>query len=372
MNILIIRSSPFVALEPRLYNQAKSLIKAGHKVTVLAWDKKRINPPQDVEGIHIVPSFNTKLMDVLPKDIFRLHLWWNKGYKDALKLYKQNPFDVINSHDLDSLPIGIKLKKKLGLPLIYDAGELWGYMVAKEVPWWRYYLWKEKRIIRYVDEITTVNEPLKKYFSKMIDQPITIIMNCKPLQGTEYEHPSNDRFTLLFIGTLGWPRFLLELVDVVKELPDVYCIIGGRGKPKYVKALKDKCSKVPNVDFVGLVPPDEIVPMTKKADTVVCMTDPRNLNNRWASANKQFEAMLCGRPIICTEGTYPGEFTEKEECGIVVLQTKEDLKRGIIKLRDNPQLREKLGRNALKAAIREYNWERQEEKLLIIYEKLKK
>jgi glycosyltransferase involved in cell wall biosynthesis len=34
--------------------------------------------------------------------------------------------------------------------------------------------------------------------------------------------------------------------------------------------------------------------------------------------------------------------------------------------------REKLGRNALKAAIREYNWERQEEKLLIIYEKLKK
>jgi glycosyltransferase involved in cell wall biosynthesis len=82
--------------------------------------------------------------------------------------------------------------------------------------------------------------------------------------------------------------------------------------------------------------------------------------------------MLCGRPIICTEGTYPGEFTEKEECGIVVLQTKEDLKRGIIKLRDNPQLREKLGRNALKAAIREYNWERQEEKLLIIYEKLKK
>ena len=371
MKILMLLSNPFTH-DPRVHNEAKSLVVAGHSVTVLAWDRKKENPPEEQnEGIKIVRVFNTRFMNLIPYDIFRLQFWWREGYRKALELHEREYFDTLHCHDLDTLPIGVALKKKLGLPLVYDAHEIWGYMVAKEVPWWRYYLWKEKRIIKYVDKITTVNEPLKKYFSKMIDQPITIIMNCKPLQGTEYEHPTNDRFTLLFIGTLGWPRFLLELVDVVTELPDVYCIIGGRGKPKYVKALKDKCSEVQNADFVGLVPPDEIVPMTKKADAVVCMTDPRNRNNRWASANKQFEAMLCGRPIICTEGTYPGEFTEKEGCGIVVLQTKEDLKRGIIKLRDNPQLREKLGRNALKAAIREYNWEKQEEKLVLIYEKIK-
>ena len=39
----MIRSNPFVALDPRVYNQAKSLIKNRYKVTVLAWDKKRIN-----------------------------------------------------------------------------------------------------------------------------------------------------------------------------------------------------------------------------------------------------------------------------------------------------------------------------------------
>jgi glycosyltransferase involved in cell wall biosynthesis len=82
--------------------------------------------------------------------------------------------------------------------------------------------------------------------------------------------------------------------------------------------------------------------------------------------------MVCGRPIICTRGTYPGVFTEKEKCGLVTSYTKEDLKNAIIKLRDNPKLREELGRNALKAAIREYNWDKQEEKLLEIYEDLKK
>jgi len=43
------------------------------------------------------------------------------------------------------------------------------------------------------------------------------------------------------------------------------------------------------------------------------------------------------------------------------------LKEAIIKLRDDPELRERLGRNALKAAITKYNWERQEEKLLELY-----
>ena len=367
-------SNPFTH-DPRVYNEARSLVKAGYKVTVLAWDRKRENPPKETkDGINIVRSYNTKFMDLLPYDIFRLHFWWNKGYKDALRLYNENPFDVIHCHDLSSLPIGVKLKKKLGLSLIYDAHEIWGYMVVGDLPklWANYYLWKEKHLLKYVDRIITVNEPLKNYFRKITGKSVTIIMNCKPLQGTKYEPPNNDKFTLLYIGTLGKPRFLLELVDVVKELPDIHCIIGGSGsKQNYVDALKDKCSKVQNIDFIGRVPMKEVLPMTKKADAIVCMTSPDNPNSSRALANKQFEAMVCGRPIICTKNTYPGEFTEKQKCGLAIPYTKNDLKQAIIKLRDSPKLREELGRNALNAAIREYNWEKQEEKLLKVYEELK-
>ena len=145
-------------------------------------------------------------------------------------------------------------------------------------------------------------------------------------------------------------------MDVVKELSGVRCIIGGKGKPEYVNALKNKCSKAQNVDFIGEVPMKDVLPMTKKADVVICMTDPTDKNESRILANKQFEAMVCGRPIVCTEGTYPGEFTKKENVGLVVPYTKNDLKQAIIKLRDDPKLREEFGKNALKAAIREYNW----------------
>jgi glycosyltransferase involved in cell wall biosynthesis len=209
-------------------------------------------------------------------------------------------------------------------------------MVARDLPkWWaNYYLWKEKQIVKYADKIITVNEPLKKYFTKIANIPISIIMNCKPLQGTKYEPSHNDVFTLLYIGTLGKPRFLLELVDVVKELPDVHCIIGGVGsKPNYMAVLKDKCAKAQNVDFIGRVPMEEVLPMTKKADAVVCMTSPEDLNNSRALANKQFEAMVCGRPIICTKETYVGKFTEREKCGLIIPYTNKDLKDAIIKIK---------------------------------------
>ena len=373
MKILMTLANPFTN-DPRVYNEAKSLINAGHEVTILAWDKKKEYPYEEViDGITVVRSNNTKIMDLIPLDIFRMHLWWRKGYKDVIKLFNQWKFDVIHCHDLDSLPIGIKLKKKFGLPLIYDAHEIWGYMVAGDIPtsWANYYLWKEKYIIKYVDKIITVNQPLKKYFRNISKKSITIIMNCKLLQSRKYESPKNEKFTLIYLGIIGKSRFLLELADVGTELPDIHLIIGGiESKKDYANRLKEKCSKIKNVEFIGKLPINEVLSTTKKADVVICMTDPDDLNNSRALANKQFEAMVCGRPIICTKGTYPGNFTEKEKCGLVAAYTKKDLKETIIRLRDNLKLREELGKNALKAAIAEYNWKKQEEKMLKIYEEL--
>lgn len=374
MNILMILSNAFTH-DPRVHNEAKSLIEAGYNVTVLAWDKKKENHPRETkDGIHVVRSYNTKFMNLLRYDTFRLHFWWKNGYKKALELHKENPFDVIHCHDLDTLPIGVKLKKKFGLPLIYDAHEIYGYMVARFLPrWWaNFFLWKEKRIIKYVNRIITVNEPLNEYFTTITKNPVTIVMNCKHLQGATYEPSKNNIFTLLYIGGLGKPRFLLELVDVVKELPDVHCIIAGMGASAYAIALKEKCSKVGNVDFIDRVPMNEVIPKTKNADVIICMTDPNDPNNSRASANKQFEAMVCGKPIICTKGTYPGIFTENLRCGLSVDYDEQSLKEAIIKLRDDLELREELGRNALKAAIEKYNWDKQEEKLVEAYENIRR
>jgi glycosyltransferase involved in cell wall biosynthesis len=371
MKILMILANPFTH-DPRVYNEAKSILNAGHDVTVFAWDKTRKNKKiEKKDCINIVRSYNSKFMDLIIYDILRLHWWWKKGYRDALKLFKEKHFDTIHCHDLSSLPIGVKLKKKFDCKLVYDAHELWGYMISRDLPfksWADYYLWKEKSLVKFVDNIITVNEPLEEYFKKITKKHVTVVMNAKPLKTMIYEPPKNNIFTIIYIGTLGKQRFLLELVEVIGELSNVRCIIAGMGaKKEYVNDLEEKCSQINNVDFIGKLPIKEVLPVTKEANVVFCMFDPDDKNCSVGLPNKVFEAMASGRPIIVTKDVYLGKFVEKENIGLAIPFDKKYLKEAIIRLRDNPDLCEKFGKNALDAAIREYNWKEQEKKLLEIY-----
>jgi glycosyltransferase involved in cell wall biosynthesis len=313
-------------------------------------------------------------MDLLPYDILRLRFWWNEGWKKGLEIHGSEGFDVVHCHDLDTLPIGVKLKKRIGMPLIYDAHEIWGYMLASELPGLmvNYYLRKEKRILRNVDGIITVADTLKDYFKSFSKVNIVVIMNCKSVLDTDYEPPRNERFTLIYVGSLGSSRFLIELAEVVKDMPETLCIIGGIGKPKYVNELRKLCASIPNVDFRGRIPFDDVIPMTKGADAVVCMFNPDDKLTRIGLPNKVFEAMVCGRPIIVSKNTYLGQFVEKNGVGISVDYSKEGLRKGISLLRDREDLRVEFGRIALEKAKVEYNWDSQAKKLLKVYDDLVK
>jgi len=376
MKVVMFVSNAFTS-DPRVYAEARSLIQAGYEVTVIARDTEKQNPPrQNWDGIDVVRlrtglalkyGFASWLWNG-----FNLLAWQRQAYRQALTLNGERRCGFIHCHDFDTLAIGARLKRKLRIPLIYDAHEIYGYMRAIAVPPWMVsmLLWLEKRLVRKVDRIINVGEAQKRYFTSITDKSVTVIMNCKPLQGLEYQPPNNENFTLLYVGGLHPGRATSMLVRAVRDLPGVRCLIGGIGEPSYVQALKEECSKTPNVIFLGRVPFEEVIPMTMKADVVFCMFDTGDPNNQIGMPNKLFEAMACGRPVICTKGTYSGEMTEQEEVGLAVEYSEQALREAIIRLRDNPELRERLGRNALKAAIAKYNWQKQEEKLVELYRSL--
>jgi glycosyltransferase involved in cell wall biosynthesis len=374
MKILMLVASP-VTTDPRVYNEATALIKGGHHISIIAWDREKQNPYRQMwDGIDVTrlriglsPKYG---LSVPPWHIFHLLAWQWRAYRAALALNKESAIDAIHCHFLDTLPIGIMLKRKLDLPLIYDARDMYGYMMQATFPLWiaRAFGWLEKRMGIQADRIIAVSEVMKKIFNRMTNRPVTVIMNCKPLQSEEYRLPRNrDQFTLLYIGTLHKARALPQLINAVTDLPGVKCIIGGIGEAGYIETIKEECLKSPNISFAGRITLDRVLPMTMEADAIFCMFDPANPNNKIGMPNKLFEAMVCGRPIICTAGIYSGELTEQEGIGMAVAYTEEALKEAIIKLRDNPDLSERLGRNALRAAVTKYNWPNEAKKLVELY-----
>jgi len=365
MKILMIVSNPYTH-DPRVYNEAMSLVNSGHDVTVIGWDRNNKHAIEEWnKNVRIIRIQNKGILRVLPGVMIKNPLWWRKAYRRGLKLfYDEWKFDVVHCHDLDTLPAGVWLKKKTNCRLYYDAHEIFGYMILdKPKIISKLSFWMEKKLIKHVDKIITVNDPLKKYFKKISSKPIEIIMNCKKIGSTDYHSPENDVFTIIYLGALNEHRFLLETIDVIKEITDVKLIIGGQGK--LFDEIKNKCQQIKNIDFVGLVRQDKVIKMTKESNVVLCIFNPNNKNNQVGLPNKVFESMVCGRPIIITKDLYYENVVN--DGGITIEFSKKSLRESIIYLRDNPKFCERLGKNALKKAIEEYNWKTQEQKLLRLY-----
>jgi glycosyltransferase involved in cell wall biosynthesis len=370
LHVLMLVSNP-VVYDPRVKKEAESLASRGPRVTVLGWDRASEFPlEEELDGIRVLRVRNSSYMRLLPLDLLRLRPWWRTAYRVAAKLHKDERLSAVHCHDLDTLPIGIWLKRGFGIPLVYDAHEIWPNMLAKDVPGFiaqRFYR-LERRLVKDADRVIIAEDGYRDYFVSLGVQNTVTVLNAKVLIGTEYEPPRNDVFTLLYVGTLNRARFFPQVVEVCGHLEGVKLIVGGLGK--LYDQVERLCQSFDNVDFLGAVPSDKVISLTRTCDAVVCMVDPSVENNRIATANKQFEAMVCGRPIICTRGTRSGEITMEEDCGLVVDYTEEGLREAVIRLRDSPELRERLGRNALRAAVKKYNWGIEEKKLLGVYKEL--
>jgi glycosyltransferase involved in cell wall biosynthesis len=194
-------------------------------------------------------------------------------------------------------------------------------------------------------------------------------MNCKDLAYKEYKKTSNDVFTIIYIGIMGKKRFFPEIIELVGNLDGVKLILAGKKELLYDE-MEKLSKKYKNVEFLGTIPTKDILPLTRRSDATFVLTDTKG-QTQMNVFNKQFEAMVCGRPIIITKGTYAAEMTEKLKCGITVEFTKESVEKTIIYLRDNPKKVVELGKNAFNAAKTKYNWKNEKTKLIKVYEELK-
>ncbi|MBW3581652.1 MAG: glycosyltransferase family 4 protein [Euryarchaeota archaeon] len=374
-HILMLLSNAY-SDDPRVRNEVRSLVDHGHRVTVVAWDRGATAPMEEtLDSAHIVRVRHTAWMRSLRLDLLRLHGWWRLAVRTAERIHHADPVDAVHAHDLDTLPAGVRLKRSLGLPLVYDAHEIWGHMLSRDVPWpvpsWFHR--KERRLVRAVDRIITVNQVLVDHFTDMgAKAPIVLVQNARKVAVEKYTPPPGPGFTVLYVGRLNAARFILPAIEALSELPRVRLRIGGIGKPDYVARVEAAAARAPNVEFQGRVPNPEVVPMTLAADVVLHMLDPSDRNNRIATGNKLFEAMATGRPIITTEGTSDGETTRREGTGLVVPFDKGALRDAVVRLQGDPDLARDLGRKALEAAKREYNWDVQEERLVAMYRGLLK
>jgi len=359
--------------DPRVDAEARSLARAGHEVTVLCWDRAGTLPQEEVrDGIRVVRLRNNVLMRLAGYDLFRLRPFWWLAARRALELHRQNPFHVLHSHDLDTLPAAVTVKRRTGLPLIYDAHEFFPWMIAdlsRAKPWAGRFAALERRLIREADLVLTPARPHHEYFAKLTDRPVVVVSNSRPLVYDAYEPPANPRMTVLYVGSMYPGRFLAELAEVAAEDGSFDVEFAGPGP--VASTVRDIAAKSRgNVRYLGVVPMSEVIPRTRAADLVHGILDPSMRLFRLAAPNKFYEALVAGRPIVVSKGTWVGDQVEAAGCGLAVDFTEAALRDALRTLAADPAARERMGRNALRLAQTTHNWTRDEASLLGAYRQL--
>ena len=135
--------------------------------------------------------------------------------------------------------------------------------------------------------------------------------------------------------------------------------------------IQTKAGQLKNVTWHGQVPYERVLELSRLADVLIATYDPRIPNNRYASPNKLFEAMVLGKPIIVAQETNMDRIVLETGCGVAVpYGNPVELERALQTLQDKPDVRRQLGANARRAFEKTYNWQSMQKRLLQLYSSL--
>ncbi len=378
-------------LDARVYKEARSLLDAGYEVHLFNWvgadDKRPRKEMYKGVRIHRVKYQRLKGQKTggKPSRITSIRLYWRHIHKmrDAIMSIKPS---IIHCHDLDTMAEGVMAKRKLRVPLVFDAHDDYVQMVHSYP-----LLVLAGRIFRpyllnRADRIITVNPILKQTYKRY--KPTTILMNLAPHDFIETgiaENPKmaerlireldlKGKMVVTYHGMLGDNKGIPELLDTAKILlepaPDVrFLVVGGGEKLGTYREEARKRGINSNVTFTGPVQNHQIPVYLSISHISYCVQ--RLQYSNITTPVKMLEGMAAGIPILANSGFPETErLIRKKKLGVLVDLEPKAIAMAIQELYADDELRRELGHRAKKAFECELNWKAQEGKLLKVYSKL--
>jgi len=349
--------------DPRVHQEALSLIQNGYDVVLLCWDRDHKLPPEEViDGIKIERIYVRSTHGRGSTQVPFLLLFWLKTYGRGIS----KDFSIVHCHDFDTLPLGYVLAKRKKAKLIYDAHESYTDMLTNLPGWFKKAVYRiENFLLKRIDLLITVGEILRETFEKRGVRRSCVVGNWKdpskfkfPPEFLEDEkqrlHISNGQLVIAFVGNLGEERQLTQLIEAVKETPAVTLVVGGDGPCRGV--VQEAARKYSNIIYLGYVHPSKVPLYTAISDIIFYGFDPSSPNSKFSAPNKLFEALAAGKAVLTGDFGEIGRIVKETKCGIFVsnysiAEIKETLTS--LKAETLSQLKE----NAYRHAISKYNWE---------------
>jgi glycosyltransferase involved in cell wall biosynthesis len=339
-----------------------------------------------------------KLKDILFffQNTFPVYEWmWASRIK---KFIISNRLEVLHVHDLymaRAAHNGINKSKK-DIPLILDLHENYPFtvttynwtkgffrnLISRPGEW----LKKEKTYLGYSDRIIVLSNDFRDLLivrhPELSIESFVVLPNVPDLsqQFQQIKKPVENPFqqdykVIFYYGVIAERRGVFDslevFIDLVKENYHVnFLFIGPVDKKDSSRFLKliQQGFLSGRVYYIPWIDSNDLPSYLNIVDICVAPFH-KNPQHESGVANKIYEYMLGGRPIIASNCIPQQNIIERHNCGLVFSNNYE-FKEVIVKLLKDKELRDRLGANGYNAIMKEYNVGMVKENLVFLYKKI--
>jgi len=235
--------------------------------------------------------------------------------------------DVIHAHDCTTLPAAVQVKKALGIPLVYDAHEIYEAQAARRFGAVDYYIRIHRKFLRYVDRFITINRCAANFYRDAYPSlPRAVLIRNASQRVAPFHYdgrlhevaglPLNEKI-LLYQGSYTGERGLQTLVRAAALLEPGWTLVmmGWGPLDSELRALAANSLKV---RFVSAAPRRELPFWTAGATTGIVPYENTVLNHWICTPNKLWEYPAVGVPLIVQPFPELSDVVETYGCGWIL------------------------------------------------------
>lgn len=379
----------------RVLREIGILKEYGFEIFVLcyAFSNTAKNPINQINITRIRISRRLKNILFFFLNAIPLYEWiWTFNVK---RFISKNNIDILHVHDLymsRASHNGIKIGGR-NIPMVLDLHENYPFSVTT-YNWTKGFLrnlfsqpgkWKkkEKEYLEYANRIIVLSNEYRDIlignYPHLSKDIFTVLPNVPDLSQTEnrnrkvIKNPFGQNYsTIIYYGVIAERRGVFDALRVFKNLveekyPINFLLIGPVDK-------KDKSQFLEMINTESLKEQIHYIPWIDSGDLFsyldicdICIAPfLKNPQHESGIANKIFDYMLAGKPLIVSNCKPQQELIQKHKCGLV-FGNMVQFRDAIIKLIDNNELRSSMGKNGYEAIINNYHTGIVKDNLLSLY-----
>lgn len=381
--------------DPRVENEAIELVNSGFEVYLFCLSYKNEPLEELINGIHVKRYRSSMLEYKLSALVYTIPLYTMMMKSKVSHFVKKHQIKALHIHDIRIADAVFKANIRWQLPIILDLHDNMPEVIklyphlqkfpGKQLISPKKWQQKEEQFIKKATKVITVSQEfVDEIIQRTATSPEKIKLVPNTIRASFYEEAVvensilekyKNHFVILYLGDTSLRRGLQTAIAGVKKLtkviPNIKLVIVGKNTTDAVLRQQVSDLKIDAyVDFEGWQHV-ALFPSYIKASSICISPLHRNLQHDVAYANKLFQYMSLGKPLLVSDAIAQKKLIESNNCGLVHLEKDvADFSKKILALFHDEDLRTELGENGQNFVRKSFLWKHTSKPLIDIYQQL--